>query len=230
MILEKSLIIAYSTPNYYLADLFVHRLKEINFRMENLHHCKDNSMVAPLHQPTAAFSSFWYDCLIKKLHNLIHVLREKCRKDDDFKFFISSDCDILFIKKNAHEWTNLEAYIDNSPHDIFFMRESTTPNVNCGFFIIKNNSNKTTILEFFEKIYKIMTTIDKKDMPLGEQTLINNYKSEINFGYIPNEYFIWADHVYDPEKSLFHHPVCCLNQQAKLNQIKKIDTLFFPVN
>ena len=106
------------------------------------------------------------------------------------------------------------------------MRENDTTDVNCGFFIIKNNDNLTNIINFLDKIYNIMIVTEPKDMLLGEQTLINQYKYEINFGYIPKEYVIWGSCVFDKNKSLFHHPVCCFNQQEKIQQISDIKTIF----
>jgi hypothetical protein len=225
--LAESLIIAYSTPNYTLSNHFLKSLNDIGVNSSNISHFIED--ILPLHHENCAFSNFWYLCKKNKLNNLIQKLKEN-KNNKKYKYFISSDCDIWFIKDNVKEWNNLQKYIDNTNNDIFFMREGTLLYVNCGFFIIKNNSNLINIISFLDKMYQIMMTTDTKDMMLLHPSVINKYKSEVNFGYIPNEYVIWATDIFDQTRSLFHHPVCCSNQDEKRSQISYVSYKIFKNN
>jgi hypothetical protein len=62
-------------------------------------------------------------------------------------------------------------------------------------------------------------------MPLGDQSIINNLKYKINYGFIPNDYVIFGTNIFNNNKSLFHHAVCCDNVIAKIVQINKIKLL-----
>ena len=222
--LNECLIIAYSTPNYILTNHFLKSLNNININSSNIEHFIDDKL--PLQNENCALSNFWYSCKQNKLKHCIDVVKNN-KHNSNYKYFISSDCDIWFIKENVKKWDNLQKYIDTTDQDIYFMRENDTTDVNCGFFIIKNNDNLINVINFLDKIFNIMIVTKPKDMLLGEQTLINKYKSdEINFGYIPNDYVVWGSRVFDKNKSLFHHPVCCFNQQEKIQQIRSIKSIF----
>jgi hypothetical protein len=204
---------------------------DLGLNYNNINHFIDDKY--PEQDQEVAFSNFWYSCKIQKIKHLIEVLQNNIGSENvvdtknNYKYFISSDCDIWFVKKNINEWINLQKYIDESEKDIFFMREHITTDINGGFFIIKNNKNLIIILNFFKKIYNILLNINFKDNHLAHQTLINEYKSEINYDYIPNEFGIWGYHIFDKNKSLFHHPVCCFTIQQKRAQIESIKFLLF---
>jgi hypothetical protein len=221
--LDKSLIISYSTPNYSLSKTYLETLSELNVSSANICHFLDDSMTPD--SSCDAFSEFWYLCLIKKFNNLIINIEKNI--DSEYKYIISSDCDIWFIEKNKRYWSELENIIDKSDKDIFFMREGSGDDVNCGFFIIKNNKNIITILSFLKEIYQKMITIDKREMHLGEQTLINQEKHRMNFGFIPVEFVAWAGDVFDKNKTLFHHPVCCFSVGQKIDQIEIVKKIIY---
>jgi hypothetical protein len=63
-------------------------------------------------------------------------------------------------------------------------------------------------------------------MPLGDQSIINNLKSKINYGFIPNDYVVFGTNIYNRNKSLFHHAIACRDVYDKIIQINKIKLAF----
>jgi hypothetical protein len=220
--LNKSLFICYSTPNYSkLTDICLDSLKSIN--VQNIHHMLDTSHPSK----TSGFQTdLWYYCVRNKIKHLINVLTDTCDSLTNNKYFIFTDCDIVYIKKNIDEWFNLEQFIINKNNDIFFMRENTSNDVNSGFFIIKNNDNIKNIINFFIEVLENFDKTDKKNMPFGDQSIINNLKNKINYSFIPNDYVIFGTTIYNKNKSLFHHAVCCRDVYTKIVQINEIKKNF----
>jgi hypothetical protein len=224
MLLNQSLIIAYSTPNYVLKDDFLLSIKDIGVEDTIINLFIDNEL---LEQGIVnAHTEFWIQAKINKLKNLIKVLTEN-KNNDKYKYFISSDCDIWFLKENISEWDSLQEFIDISEKDVFFMKEDEQKdgkggfNINTGFFIIKNNNSLLSIINFFNFIFYKINIIFSSD-----HSSINEFKCELNFDYIPNQFVIWANHIFDNKKSLFHHPVCCNNISSKKTQILQIKKKF----
>jgi hypothetical protein len=164
-------------------------------------------------------TELWYYCVRNKINHLINVLKN----DSNVKYFIFTDCDIIYIKKNVNEWYNLENYIQNENKDIYFMRENLSDDVNTGFFIIKNI---TDIINFFVEVLETIDTTEKVKMPLGDQSIINNLKYKINYGFIPNDYVVFGSNIFDINKSLFHHAVCCIDVDDKIEQINQVKMAF----
>jgi Nucleotide-diphospho-sugar transferase len=220
--LEKSLFICYSTPNYSkLTNIFLNSLHDI--KVNNINHMTDD--VSNLFENTGFQTDLWYYCVRNKINHLIHVLQGY---DDlkNIKYFIFTDCDIIYIKKNTNEWYNLENYIQNENNDIHFMRENITNDVNSGFFIIKNNNNIKNIINFFIEVLQTFDMTQKEQMPFGDQSIINNLKGKINYGFIPNDYVVFGSCIYNRNKSLFHHAVCCNDVDEKIIQINQINDSF----
>jgi len=105
--LHNSLIIAYSTPNYTLSKHFLTSLYDVGISKSNINHFVEQ--ILPPHDENCAYSNFWYLCKKNKLKHTIEVLKENIN-NNKYKYFISSDCDIWFIKDNFHEWNNLQKY------------------------------------------------------------------------------------------------------------------------
>jgi len=63
-------------------------------------------------------------------------------------------------------------------------------------------------------------------MPFGDQTIINNLKHIINYGFIPNDYVVFGSTIFNINKSLFHHAVGCIDVDDKIIQINKIKMAF----
>ena len=166
-------------------------------------------------------TDLWYHCVSSKIKNVINVLS----KPSACKYFVFSDCDVHYIEKNKQYWNVLEEFIVESPENIFFMRENDTSQINSGFFIIKNK-NVEKMIEFFTLVYSIMQNTPKRQMPLGDQTIINNNLHRIKYNYIPDKYVIWGRNVTDTETSLFHHAVQCGDIESKMEQIKEILSIY----
>jgi hypothetical protein len=178
-----------------------------------------------LFKNTGFQTDLWYYCVRNKINHLIHVLKTY-ESLNNIKYFIFTDCDIIYIKKNKNEWYNLENYIQNDNKDIHFMRESSRNEVNTGFFIIKNNDNIKNTINFFIEVLQTMDTTEKVKMPYGDQSIINNLKNKINYGFIPNDYVILGTIIYNRNKSLFHHAVSCNDVDEKIIQINQIKPYF----
>jgi len=216
--LDKSLFICYSTPNYSkLTNIFLNSLYDIE--VNNINHITDNSSI--LFENTGFQTDLWYYCVRNKINHLINVLQDYDGLKN-IKYFIFTDCDIIYIKKNINEWYNLENYIESENKDLHFMRESTSNDVNSGFFIIKNNNNIKNIINFFVEVLKTIDTTEKSEMPFGDQSIINNLKNKINYGFIPNDYVVFGNCIYNSNKSLFHHAIDCRDVDDKIIQINQI--------
>ena len=220
--IDKSLFICYSTPNYSkLTNLFLNSLHDI--QVNNINHMTDD--ISILFKNTGFQTDLWYYCVRNKINHLINVLQDYDSLKNT-KYFIFTDCDIIYIKKNINEWYNLENYIQNENKDIYFMRENTSNDVNSGFFIMKNNNNIKKIINFFVEVLKTIDITKKEQMPYGDQSIINNLKNKINYGFIPNDYVVFGTSIYNSNKSLFHHAVCCRNVDDKIIQINEINDHF----
>ena len=224
--LDKSLFICYSTPNYSkLTNIFLNSLHEI--QVNNINHMTDD--ISILFKKTGFQTGFqtdlWYYCVRNKINHMINVIQDYDSLKNT-KYFIFTDCDIIYIKKNINEWYNLENYIQNENKDIHFMREGTSNDVNSGFFIIKNNNNITKIINFFVEVLKTIDITKKEQMPFGDQSIINNLKNKINYGFIPNDYVVFGTSIYNSNKSLLHHAIGCRDVDDKIIQINKIKEAF----
>ena len=67
-----------------------------------------------------------------------------------------------------------------------------------------------------------MKNTEIKEMPHGDQTIINSLKFNLNFGRIPNEYIIYAGTIYNRNSSLLHHAVEASDVNDKINQMDYI--------
>ena len=93
--LVKSLFICYSTDNYsQLTNLCLNSLQEIN--VNNIEHMKDELDVS--NKKSGFRSDLWYYCVRNKINHLINVLKNYDSLNN-IKYFIFTDCDIIYIKK-----------------------------------------------------------------------------------------------------------------------------------
>jgi len=192
--------------------------------VKNINHHQEDIKDPELLKKQGFGTEIWYYSLGQKIKHLIHTL-EKHLEYPSIKYFIFSDCDVMFIRKNFQEWYNLEEFIQNQNKDIYFMEEIyiNENDVNSGFFIILNNpSTIPGLIQFFQKVSETMQQSESNKMPFGDQSIINQFKYEINFGYIPNDYVIYGTVIFNPQKSLIHHAVCCPNLEQKIDQINWI--------
>jgi hypothetical protein len=219
--LKESLFICYSTPNYELLTThFLESLSQIGVPPENIDHLIDTEV--SLDPPYGFQSDMWYHCVKEKIVHLVKTLKKYiAANDSDYKYFIFSDCDIWFPKRDAESlWSELASTILEK--DVYFMRENESDSANTGFFIIKNNQNLQKNIEFFERVISVMNICERSFMPLGDQTIINHFLSEIDFDYIPTDFVGWGTSIFNPSKMLLHHAVCSINTETKWNQIQSI--------
>jgi hypothetical protein len=239
--LDQSLFICYSTPNYAaLTNLCLESLNQI--KVTNIHHKLDTPEISL--ENSGFQSDLWYYCIRNKMNHLIHVLNDVENNSENithlnkaprrgadsnlhwYKYFIFTDCDVVYIKQNVKEWSQLENYIQNENADIFFMSDYAMDDINSGFFIIKNNDNIKNIVHFFMEVLETFDNTEKHDMPFGDQTIINQLKHKINYRLIPNDYVVYGTNIYNINKSLFHHAVGDTNIDDKVKQIDIIKKYF----
>jgi hypothetical protein len=220
--LDKSLIICYSTPNYSkMTNKFLEHIRGLQMIEDSqlIHKYDDIGN----NDKDGFRTEIWYTSVLNKMIHMLDII--KTRSNSEMKYFIFTDCDVIFIKENKSYWIDLETSINTSEKDIFFMREGfSSSDVNSGFYIIKNNNKLTTIIEFFEKVILNFKQRSNSSMQLGDQTIINELKSELNYGYIDNDYVIFGANIYNVNKALVHHAVCCTNVDQKLDQIRKVQS------
>lgn len=216
--IDKSLFICYSTPNYSeLTEIFLKSLESIGAK--HISHKLDNP---PKFEGTGFRTDLWYYCVRNKINHLIDTLTNHMGSKE-YDYFIFTDCDIVYIAHNKSEWANLESYVLSQPTNICFMRENTREReVNTGFFIMKNNEGIREILDFFAEVLHIMDTSKKNDMPFGDQSIINNIKHKIAHSYMPVEYVVFGTVIYNKDKCLMHHAVCCNDVDEKIAQVNTI--------
>jgi len=216
--LDNSLFICYSTPNYSeLTDICLNSLRDIN--VQHINHKLDIPSSSLVETNTGVCSDLWYYCVRNKINHLKDVL-SNYKEYSDMKYFIFSDCDIHYIKKNEHEWSNLDEYITKGDKDVYFMAErGPERDVNSGFFIIKNTDYIPYLVSFFDEVLETFDVTDKNELGLGDQLIINNLKHKINWGHIPDEYIIAGPCPFDRNKCLLHHATSAGNVGEKLHQI-----------
>jgi len=223
--LDKSLIIAYSTPNYApLTKIFKDSLEAVGVEAKNIKHKLDipNSVLL---NKTGFQSNLWFYCVSEKIKHLLNVLKTEKTSQE---YFIFSDCDIHFIRRNKICWKELEHHINtiDPDHDIYFMRNNDLLQIelNTGFFIIKNSSKSIlNCIKFLETVSEIMEWAPHHEIPYGDQTVINHIRHQINYGYIPNDYVVFGTTIFNKEKALFHHAVMTNDITDKIEQINLIN-------
>jgi hypothetical protein len=220
--LSKSLFICYSTPNYSeLTDICLNSIRDLNVSDDRINHLLDTP---PIPLIGGFGSELWYYCVRNKINHLVNVLNNY-ENYTDISYFIFTDCDIHYKQKNKHEWSNLEEYIENGDKDIYFMGERNPErDVNSGFFIIKNNENIRNIINFFSEVVETFDITDKNDMCLGDQTIVNNLKHKLNWGYVPDEYIIAGPCRFDRNKCLIHHSTSATTVEIKIQQMKYVNS------
>ena len=223
-ILENSTFISYSTRNYEnITNKFLNSLHKIGVKNENIKY-KLDTYDSLIFENEGFQSDLWYYANLNKLMHLITILENY--KKINSNYFIFTDCDIIFIEKNRQEWDNLQKFIDENENDIFFMRENTYDIVNAGFFIIKKNKNIKYIINFFKFLLNNLLHREKQTIPCSIQTVINELLNNVNYDYIPNEFVVYGDIIFNSSKSLFHHAVKCNNLDEKNKQINYIKNFF----
>lgn len=217
--MDQSCFIVFSTPNYdKLYKHFFFSLVGIGIDAKHIYHKLDNIQSLP----EGFQSDLWYYCIYKKVEHFKNILKEKKK---DYKYFFCCDCDIVFVYKNKDKWRNLLNIIDKSKKQIFYMREGNREGINTGFAIIKQ-CYVEKMIEIYEKVLNIMNHKPRVEMPLGDQTIINDIKNEIDFEYIPYIYVVFGWTIFNKKKSLFHHAIGSSKTKGKLNQLTIIKNKF----
>lgn len=220
--LDNSIFICYSTPNYEkMTKVFLDSLLNITTK-EHIIHKLDNleNMDKEILNKTGFQTELWYHCVTNKIKHLVDIISNT--KKYPYKYFIFTDCDIFYISKNKDKWKLLFDFIEKNENDIFFMREGIKNEVNTGFFIIKNNDNLKNNAIFFNDVIEQIKITPKDKMPLGDQSVINSMLSRLNYNYIPKEYIICGETIFNKDLALLHHAVGVADVDEKIKRIEEI--------
>jgi hypothetical protein len=218
MNMNNVLFICYSTPNYDpLTSKFLKSLHDIG--VTQIDHLLDK--VPENIASTSGFQSpIWYYSVFKKIEYLVNRLKHHRNTPNDIQFFIFSDCDIWFPTQNVNKW-NAMLQSCSTKKAIYFMREHKSDDVNSGFFIMPKDQIDVSI-SFFETVINTMKTLSPTQMPYGDQSVVNDIKHTIPFGFIENKFVIWGTCIWDKQNALFHHAVGTGTIAGKLRQMEQI--------
>ena len=217
--MNDSCFIVLSTPNYEkLYKHFYFSLIGLGINSKHIYHKLDNKLDYKTYKNEGFQTDLWYYCVSQKIKHFKNILKEK---KNDYKYFFCCDCDIVFIYKNKDNWEEVFNIIDNDKNGIFYMREGMLEGINTGFSIIKQ-SYVENMIEIFDEVLNKMENTPRVEIPLGDQTIINNIKDKIDFNYIPYIYVVFGWTIFNKKKALFHHAIGSSKTRGKLNQINII--------
>jgi len=151
----------------------------------------------------------WYHCIYEHRKYALKII-----DNNDYDYYLITDCDIQFF---ANDWTSLLSYLNNSENDVLYMKEADTQDVNCGFQVVKN---KTAYIEFMKDVLSEERFFTAE---FSDQSIVNERKHSINYGYVPKCTTIWGS-LFDEEfKSsyLLHHSVNTNDKRQQLQMIKQ---------
>jgi len=214
--MNDSCFIVFSTPNYdKIYKHFFFSLVGLGIDSKHIYHKLDDKLDDKLYKNDGFQSDLWFYCVSQKVKHFKTILKEK---KNNYKYFFCCDSDIVFIYKNKDKWNEFFNIIDKDEKGIFYMREGNKEGINTGFAIIKQ-SYVEKMIEIYEKVLNIMVNKPRIEMPLGDQTIINDIKNEIDFSYIPYIYVVFGWTIFNKNKALFHHAIGSSKTKGKLNQI-----------
>ena len=98
------------------------------------------------------------------------------------------------------------------------MKEGNREGINTGFAIVKQ-CYVEKMIEIYDTVLNKMKITPRVEMPLGDQTIINNIKNDIDFDYIPIKYVVFGWTIFNKNNALFHHAIGSGKTKGKLNQI-----------
>jgi len=160
-----------------------------------------------------------------KVRYMIASIEESIRDGDGYEFFIVTDCDVQFFPDRNFHWRRLLESVGQSDKICWFVKESAD-DVNTGVVIVKADKAKE-FLEFYRRVLEKMQSTDPNSMIFMDQTIVNDCKSQIDYGLIPAVHCILGNN-YTPavaKTALFHHAVGTRYEQDKLDQMRHVRAL-----
>jgi hypothetical protein len=217
--IDSILWIASSASNYKpIFDFWYNSLKRIGVKDEAICH---TTIIPPQNMKTEVKfqEDIWYYCIKTKIEKLIETL-EAHQEKSNYKFFISSDCDIQFFTKKEESWDTLLQYINSTDFDIYFQPEKVS-GICGGFYIIKQNRLKTAI-NFLKNVLARFKITPKQKMLFADQSVMIELLHTINSCVIPEVCCILGPVLDVRNKNIyiFHHAICAYNMEEKLIQLQ----------
>lgn len=215
-------VICYSTPNYApLANHCAESLLRLGLPRAQLHWWVDDSFA----ETDGSFrTSLWYHSVSQKILHLIVSLDLLVRRDIAFagKWILFTDMDVQYFGP-SHLWS--AAALALTTHEVMFLREGATDEVNSGVFFIRATPDvMRRASAFFQRVLARMKERTRESMPYGDQTIVNELlpMSGLDVGFLPDAMVGFGRNC--PRTALFHHAVAAGSMGAKLEQQR--DVLF----
>lgn len=160
----------------------------------------------------------WYACIKYKLRYILDTLINM----PENKIVLCSDTDIMFLKRDRTlaDYA-LNIFKDKPELEMLFMREQKLDMINGGFYFVRNTAKVRAYME------EVWNKCDDRELQLADQTYYNStLKGRINYDYLPQEFVVWGRDIYDRNRALLHHAVCCKNIAEKIKQQNRIRVMF----
>lgn len=219
------------SPTYHLLVATSENYTEVyNFFRRSL----ENTPNIQVHVHTIDMSKFpvirfqsdgWYHACREKLQFVLRFMVNNAHIDH----MIVSDADIQFFR--PHMLPLLVEEACNRGLDYFGMQEGarsqTQTAYNGGFYVLKNTSAMQDFFRF------IIDKLISERPPLADQSLINSILFGANIyklrhAFIPPDRYVWGEG--DPSdpgpRAIFHHAVCTINCQDKVDQMTRVWTRY----
>ncbi len=192
-------VVAYTTQNYkLLTDVWLESLQKVPVPNVRIH------LTTVGDQDGYKFlDGFYMSVIIRKIKNLVQF-----DPPPDSEFVVSSDCDIQFFQ-NEEPWKDLLEFMRKSPRQVFFMRDCKPEYVNGGFYIIKTPYFVTEFKAFLRR----MLVHGIEMYMYYEQCYFNEYRHELLWEFIPDEYTPWHERFWrwDFSRACIHHAIGCFD-------------------
>lgn len=162
--------------------------------------------------PTFGFrTQSWYDAIRLKLEYFVEYLSTA----PEGQLVMCSDADIYFVRQTDDLARAARRAFDDDPGlDLWIMQENTRPEVNGGFYFVRNSPRVRTFL----RDAAAFTTLKS---PYADQEFFNA-DTTLRRQFIPNRYVAWGMEVFDRGECLLHHAVCCATVDQKIDQQDRV--------
>lgn len=162
-------------------------------------------------------SGSWYDAIIQKIQHFLDTLKGL----PEGTLCLCCDVDIFFAKRTDALANYLRDEMETRGLDMLFMQENQMESVNGGFYCVRNVERVRQALSHAMEYCMKKTQYADQDYYNSEEFK----NSGVKWGVIDTSLVAWGGTVFNREKTLFHHAVCCVTMEDKLKQQNQIARL-----
>lgn len=150
----------------------------------------------------------WYDSIEFKLNTAVEFLEGL----QDGEVALVSDVDVIFLRTGRELLDVAEARFVSKPElDIWIMKEGPTPEVNAGFYFVRNSKKVRDFLK------DSISSCRLHESNADQDFFNRNLSSRLVWEHIPEIYSAWGGYITDINTAIFHHAVCCPGLAEKIN-------------